>query len=62
MSEFTPTWTNVKMTSAQIRKYIKDMKNAQQIAKQKLEKAKNSWELELEEIELDILEKKLDNL
>ena len=62
MSEFAPTWSNAKMTKAQVRKYISDMKNAQQEAQKKLDEAKKSWELKKEEQELKDLEKKLDNL
>jgi len=62
MSEFAPTWSNARMTPAQVRKYVKDMKKAQEIAKQKLENAKNNWELELEKIEIETLENMLDEL
>lgn len=62
MSELAPWWTNAHMTNAQIRKYIKDMKNAEKIAKQKLKEAEANWEFEKDEFELKELEKKLDNL
>jgi hypothetical protein len=45
-----------------VRKYIRDMKEAEKIAKQKLEEAKANWELEKEEAEIARLEKELDNL
>jgi len=62
MWEFAPAWSNARMTQAQVRKYIKDMKEAQQIAKAKLEKAKNSWEMEKDKKELEELENIIDEL
>lgn len=62
MSEFAPKWSWAKMTPAQVRKYIKDMKKAQEIAQKKLEEAQNSPEADKEALELEILEKKIDNL
>ena len=62
MSEFAPPWSNARMTKAQVRKYIKDMKEAEKIAKQKLEEAKANWEFEKEEAEVARLEKELENL
>lgn len=62
MSEFAPGWSNVRMTKAQVRKYVADMKAAQKLAQEKLEKAKSNWEFEKDILELEILEKKLDEL
>lgn len=62
MSEFAPPWSNARMTKAQVRKYVADMKNAQELAKQKLEKAKNNWEFDKEKKELERIEKELENL
>jgi len=62
MSEFAPPWSNVKMTKAQVKKYIKDMKKAQAIAQAKLDAAKESWELEKDLNELEVLEEKLDEI
>lgn len=62
MTEFVPAWSNPRMTKAQVRKYIKDMEEARKEAQKKLDKAKNSWELKLEELEIKKLEKELDNL
>jgi len=62
MSEFAPPWSNAKMTKAQVKKYIRDMKEAEKIAKQKLEEAKANWEFEKEEAEVARLEKELENL
>ena len=62
MWEFAPGWSKVRMTQAQVRKYIKDMKKAQEMAKAKLENAKKNWEFEIDEIEIANLEKELDNL
>lgn len=61
MSEFAPAWSNPKMTKAQVRKYIRDMEEARKKAQEKLEKAKKSWEFD-ENLEIEILEKELDNL
>ena len=62
MSELAPGWSNAKITKAQVRKYVKDMKKAEELAKQKLEEAKNNWEFEKDTKELSELEKELDNL
>lgn len=62
MTEFAPKWSNPRMTKAQVKKYISDMKDAQEEAKKRLKEAENSWELELEKIEIEILEKKLEEL
>lgn len=62
MSEFAPAWSNPRMTKAQVKKYIKDMKEARKLAQEKLDAAENSWELKLEELEIKKLEKELDNL
>lgn len=62
MSEFAPGWSNAKMTAAQVRKYIANMKAAQIIAEEKLKQAKANWEFEKDELELEILEKKLDEI
>lgn len=62
MSEFAPPWSNARMTKAQVRKYVADMKEAQELAKQKLEAAKANWELEKDEKELEKLENLLDEI
>jgi hypothetical protein len=62
MSEFAPVWSNARMTAAQVRKYIADMRVAQALAKQKLEEAKNSWDFKKEEAELKKIEQELENL
>ena len=62
MSEFAPSWSNPKMTKAQVRKYIRDLEEAREKARLKIEKAQNSWELDKEKKELENLEKELDNL
>ena len=62
MSEFAPGWTNARMTKAQVRKYVADMKEAQELARQKLEKAKANWELDKDILELERIEKELENL
>lgn len=61
MSEFAPGWWNVRMSKAQVKQYIKNMKEAQIIAKAKLENAKANWEFEKEENELAELEKKMED-
>ncbi|MDP2091315.1 MAG: hypothetical protein Q8K30_07005 [Candidatus Gracilibacteria bacterium] len=62
MGEFAPAGSNAKMTPAQVRKYVADMKKAQEIAKKKLESAIKNGEIESEEMELEEIEKQLDNL
>lgn len=62
MSEFAPAWSNPKMTKAQVRKYIRDMEEARKKAQEKLERAKKSGELDKDNLEIEILEKELDNL
>ena len=62
MAEFAPKWSKAKMTKAQVKAYIANMKKAQAIAKEKLKKAQNSWEIEKEAQELEELEKKLNDL
>ena len=61
MSEFAPGWSNAKMTKAQIKKYIADIKKAQAIAEEKLKKAKASWEFKKEQEEIEKLEDLLDD-
>ncbi|MDD2907801.1 MAG: hypothetical protein PHH98_04115 [Candidatus Gracilibacteria bacterium] len=62
MTEFAPAGSTPRMTKAQVRKYIKDMEEARKLAQQKLDEAKDSGELAKEEIEIELLEKKLDQL
>ena len=62
MSEFAPPWSNPKMTKAQVRKYIRDMKEAQEIARKKLEEAEKNWELEDETEDLEKLEEMIDKI
>ena len=62
MSELAPGWTNAHMTKSQVRKYVKDMKNAQKSAQKKLEEAKASWVFKKDAEELKQIEKELDNL
>lgn len=62
MWEFAPPWSNAKMTAAQVRKYVADMKAAQVIAEEKLKQAQDSWELEKDKKELAELEEQLENL
>jgi len=61
-SEFTPWWSTVKMTKAQVRQYVKDLKKAQEEAQKRLDAAKASWEFDKEQDEIDALEQKLNNL
>ncbi len=62
MSEFAPAWSNARMTKSQVKKYIRDMKKAEELAKQKLEEAKANWEFDKEAEEVARLEKELENL
>ena len=58
MSEFAPAWSNPRMTKAQMRKYLRDMKAAQEAAKEKLNPEKENKE---KSSEISELEKKLDD-
>lgn len=62
MSEIAPAGSNPRMTKAQVRKYVRDMKQAQEDAKKRLEKAEISWDLAQEKKELEHLENLLDDL
>lgn len=62
MSEIAPGWTNARMTRSQVRKYVREMKKAQDNAKEKLKQAENSWELAKEKEELEELENLLNEL
>ena len=59
MWEFAPAWRSVKMTKAQVRKYIKDMEEKRTKAQLDLEKARINWELDEN---LEDLDYKIDNL
>lgn len=61
-SEFAPAWSKPRMTKAQMRKYLRDLEEAREAARKKLEEYENSWELEKEEKELEKIEKQIDNL
>jgi hypothetical protein len=50
------------MTRAQVQAYIAKMKKAQGIAKRKLKAMENSPEKDIDALELEVLEEKLDNL
>ncbi len=62
MSEFAPPWRKVKMTKAQVKKYIKDLEEKRKIAQAKLEKAQKSWEFDKEKKELKEIEDLLEDL
>ncbi len=62
MNEFAPAWSNPKMTKAQVKKYIKNMKEKQEEARKKIEEAEKSWEFKKEQDQLEELENKIDNL
>ena len=61
-SEFAPDLSKTRMTIAQIRKYLRDLEEAREAARKKLEEYEASWELEKEEKELEKIEKQIDNL
>ena len=62
MWEFAPWWTTPRMTKAQIRKYIADMKKAQEIAQAKLDEAIKNWDFDEDLSVLAELEEKLKNI
>lgn len=61
-SEFSPPGQGARMTKAQVRKYIRDMKKKRAAAIKKLKEYEASWELEQEKEELEELEKIIDDL
>ncbi len=56
-----PSRGTTRMTNAQVRKYIEDMKKAQAEAERKIKAAQDSWELEQEKKEVAKLEEMLDD-
>lgn len=62
MTEFAPGSSHARMTKSQIKKYVADMKAAQELAAQKLKQAQDAWELEKEAEEIVRLEKQLEDL
>lgn len=62
MSEFAPPWSNARMTKAQVKKYVADMKKAQKKAQAKLDAAKASWEIDKDKQDLAKLEDAIDEL
>lgn len=58
-SEYTPAWSNPRMTQAQMRKYLRDLKKAQEEAKKKLDPKKEAHE---KHHEIKNIEKKLDDI
>ncbi len=59
MTEFTPAWSTPRMTKAQMRKYLADMKAAQEAAKEKINPEKEEAE---KHAELSELEKQLEDI
>ncbi|MDC0506222.1 hypothetical protein OAN96_01355 [Candidatus Gracilibacteria bacterium] len=62
MSEYSPPGRKVKMTKAQMRKYLADMEAAQELAQAKLDAARISGELDQDSKDLERLEDALDEL
>ena len=60
-SEFSPGWTNAKMSKSQIIKVLRERELARKIAEKKIANAKNSEEWKKEEEILAELEKEIDN-
>jgi len=61
MSEYTPPARKVRMTKSQMKKYLRDMKKAREVAQGKLDIAKKSWEFDKEDKEVAKLEDILEN-
>jgi len=59
MTEYTPAWSTPRMTKAQMRQYLTDLKKAREAAKKKLDPEKEQAE---KHAELSELEKKLDDI
>ena len=62
MSEYTPPAWKIKMTKAQVRKYVANMKEAQEIAQAKLDAAQQSGELATDTQELERLDDMIEDL
>ena len=63
MNEFAPSSRKVKMTKAQVRKYIKDMEEKRKLAQLKIEQEKLSWNFDKNnQKELEKIEKDLENI
>jgi len=62
MGEFAPIGWGARMTKSQIKKYLKDMKRKKKKAQKKLQKMIDSPEAKLDELKLELLEQKLDNM
>lgn len=60
-TEFSPSWWSARMTKAQIKKYIEDMKKAQLLAMRNLEDARKRWDFKKEKDEVDRLANLLDD-
>lgn len=58
--ELMPSWWKPKMTRSQVKKYIKNMKQAQKIAKEKIKKMKEAGDLEQSDEEIKKLENQID--
>lgn len=61
MSEYTPPWRKVRMTKAQMIKYLADTKKARDLAQAKLDEARKNWEFDKDEDEVARLAKLLDD-
>lgn len=59
MTESTPAWSTPRMTKAQMRKYLADLKAAKEAAQKKLDPDKEQAE---KHAELSELEKQLDDI
>lgn len=62
MSEYTPPAWKIKMTKAQMRKYLADMKAAQKLAQAKIDAAKASGEFDRDSKDLEKLENIIEEL
>ncbi|NUJ97366.1 hypothetical protein HGA92_01100 [Candidatus Gracilibacteria bacterium] len=58
--ELMPSGGKPKMTRSQVKKYIKNMKQAQKIAKEKIKKMKEAGDLEQSDEEIKKLENQID--
>jgi uncharacterized protein Yka (UPF0111/DUF47 family) len=58
--ELMPSWWKPKMTRSQVKKYIKNMKQAQKLAQEKIKSLKDAGDLEQSEEEIKKLENQID--
>ena len=62
MWEFAPVHSKPKMTKSQVRKYIREMEEKREAARQALIEAEKNWELKADNKELEHIDNLLDDV